>query len=248
MNLVELMRSLYETGDYFIKCGAETDIDYNDSYWGVVNDPDGKRRNLLKETVQQIEDVRYVWEYINSLKPGVILDVGCGLGSLLSAVSNEWDKYGIELSRKAAEYASKHCNTHVGTLIDCPYEDNQFDCITMYHVIEHVQDPISNIKKIKALLKNKGTFIIGTPDFDSGCARRFGKNYRHLGPGHIRLFSNDSMHRFLRDFGFKICKVEYTYFNTRLFTRESLMRLFDTSKISPPFYGNFMTFFCTNQK
>ena len=136
----------------------------------------------------------------------------------------------------------------MGTLIDCPYEDNQFDCITMYHVIEHVQDPISNIKKIKALLKNKGTFIIGTPDFDSGCARRFGKNYRHLGPGHIRLFSNDSMHRFLRDFGFKICKVEYTYFNTRLFTRENLMRLFDTSKISPPFYGNFMTFFCTNQK
>jgi SAM-dependent methyltransferase len=248
MNLVELMRSLYETGDYFIKCGDETDIDYNDSFWGVVNDPDGKRRNLLKETVQQIEDVRYVWEYINSLKPGVILDVGCGLGSLLSAVSNEWDKYGIELSRKAAEYASKHCNTHVGTLIDCPYEDNQFDCITMYHVIEHVKDPISNIKKIKALLKNKGTFIIGTPDFDSGSARRFGKNYRLLDPGHIRLFSNDSMHRFLRDFGFKICKVEYTYFNTRLFTRENLMKLFDTSKISPPFYGNFMTFFCTNQK
>ena len=67
MNLVELMRSLYETGDYFIKCGDETDVDYNDSYWGVVNDPDGKRRNLLKETVQQIEDVKYVWEYIKSL-------------------------------------------------------------------------------------------------------------------------------------------------------------------------------------
>lgn len=247
MKLLELMRSLYETGDYFIENGDEH-IDYNDSFWGVINDPDGKKRNLLDETVQQVEDVRYVWEYINSLKPGVILDVGCGLGSLLSAVSNEWDKYGIELSGKAVEHANKHCNTHLGTLNDCPYKKNQFDCITMYHVIEHVKDPISNIKKIKSLLKNKGTFIIGTPDFDSGSARRFGKNYRLLGSGHISLFSNDSMHRFLRDFGFKICKVEYTYFNTRLFTRENLMRLFDTSKISPPFYGNYMTFFCTNQK
>jgi hypothetical protein len=97
------------------------------------------------------------------------------------------------------------------------------------------------------LLKDKGTFIIGTPDFDSGCARRFGKNYRLMGPEHIRLFSNDSMHRFLRDHGFKINKVEYPFFNSRLFNKENLMRLFDTSKVSPPFYGNYMTFFCTNQ-
>ena len=33
MNLVELMRSLYETGDYFVEYGDE-EIDYNDSYWG----------------------------------------------------------------------------------------------------------------------------------------------------------------------------------------------------------------------
>ena len=215
---------------------------------GEIKDPDGKSRNLLEEIDQQIEDVRYVWEYINTLNPGVILDVGCGLGSLLSAVSNNWEKYGIEVSRTAAKYASKHGDIHLGTLIDSPYENNQFDCITMYHVIEHVKDPVYNIKKIKSLLKHNGTFIIGTPDFDSGCARRFGKNYRLLDPGHIRLFSNDSMHRFLRDFDFKICKVEYNYFDTRLFNEENLMRLFDTSKISPPFYGNYMSFFCTNQK
>ncbi len=247
MDLVELMRSLYKTGDYFVECGNE-EIDYNDSYWGEVKDPDGKSRNLLKEIDQQIEDVRYVWEYINSLNPGAILDVGCGLGSLLSAVSDEWEKYGIEISRTAANYASKHCDIYLGELENSPYEDNQFDCITMYHVIEHVRDPVSNIKKIKSLLRNNGTFIIGTPDFDSGCARRFGKNYRLLDPGHIRLFSNDSMHRFLRDFGFKISKVEYNYFNTRFFNKENLLRLFDVSKISPPFYGNYMSFFCTNQK
>jgi hypothetical protein len=52
------------------------------------------------------------------------------------------------------------------------------------------------------------------------------------------------MHRFLRDHGFIIDRVEYPYFETRYFTQENLMRLFDTDRISPPFYGNFMTFYC----
>jgi len=245
-SLIDKMQTLYASSDYFIE-NNEADIDYDDSYWGTITDPDGKKRNLLNETKQQVEDVRYVWEYINSLTKGNILDVGCGLGSLLSSVSKDWKKYGIEISNQAAEYAQEHCEVHIGTLLDCPYKENQFDCITMYHVIEHIHDPVVNIKKIKSLLKKNGTFIIGTPDFDSGCARRFNNNYRLLGPGHIRLFSNDSMHRFLRDFGFKINKVEYPFFEGRLFTEESLMKLFDTSKLSPPFYGNYMTFFCTNQ-
>jgi D-sedoheptulose 7-phosphate isomerase len=86
---------------------------------------------------------------------------------------------------------------------------------------------------------------LGTPDFDSGCARRFGKNYRLLhDPSHISLFSNDSIQRFLRDHGFIIDRVEYPFFETRYFTQENLMRLFDTTQISPPFYGNFITFYC----
>ena len=90
-----------------------------------------------------------------------------------------------------------------------------------------------------------GIILLGTPDFDSGCARLFGNNYRLLNdPTHISLFSNDSMHRFLRDHGFTIDYVEYPFFNTRHFTEDNLKALFNTSKVSPPFYGNFMTFYC----
>ena len=38
---------------------------------------------------------------------------------------------------------------------------------------------------------------------------------------------------------------DYPFFECRYFTPEGLNRLFDTDKVSPPFYGNFMTFFCT---
>ena len=87
--------------------------------------------------------------------------------------------------------------------------------------------------------------FLGTPDFDSGCARLFGAKYRLLhDPTHISLFSNESMFRFLRDNDYKISKVHYPYFETRFFNSDNLLRLLDRNNISPPFYGNFMTFFC----
>ena len=247
-DLAKLMQLLYKTNDYYVKIESEESYKYEDNYWGKVVDPDGKKRNLLNETEKQIEDTRYIWEFINKQKPGIILDVGCGLGSFLSAIDDRWEKYGIEISEFASEHAKKYGKIHIGTLFDFPYKERSFDIITMNHVIEYVDDPEGNVQVIKSLLKNNGILIIGTPDFDSGCARRFGNNYRLLDPGHIRLFSNDSMHRFLRDNGFHIFKAEYPFFNTRYFSKENLLRLFDISKVSPPFYGNFMTFFCKKNK
>jgi hypothetical protein len=52
------------------------------------------------------------------------------------------------------------------------------------------------------------------------------------------------MHRFLRDYGFTIDRVDYPYFDTPYFTAQNLARLLNTSEVSPPFYGNFMTFYC----
>lgn len=117
----------------------------------------------------------------------------------------------------------------------------------MYHVIEHLKDPIAALKKVYTMLAPGGTFIIGTPDFDSAAARRYGKKFRMLhDPTHISLFSSDSMHRCLRNQGFKIKQVEYPYFDTPWFTKENLMRILDVDGVSPPFYGSIMTFFCEN--
>ena len=57
------------------------------------------------------------------------------------------------------------------------------------------------------------------------------------------MFTNDYMHRFIRDHKFKIKKVDYPFFETRYFNNKNLFRLRDIKKISPPFYGNFMTFY-----
>lgn len=243
------MRSLYESGAYYISVPPGVGANYEESYWSNIVDPDGKERNRLEERELFLNDIDYALNYLTALPPGKILDIGCGLGWLLSALPDTWGKYGIELSKTAAEFAWKYGKIFQGPLSKSDYSDDYFDVIFMHHVIEHMEKPEEEIKNIKRILKPNGLLILGTPDFDSGCARLFGKNYRLLhDQTHISLFSNDSMHRFLRDNDFKIYRVEYPFFETRFFTKENLMRLFDTSVISPPFYGNFMTFFCKNLK
>lgn len=231
--------------EYFEKRIMEDRQSFEESYWLQVSDPDGQVFDKEDRKGDYMNNISTELNYINSHAPGKILDIGCGMGFLLSGVNTAWEKYGLEISRYAGEIAKKWATIHIGTLEEAGYQQDYFDIIVTYHVIEHIQDPISFIKKIYEILKQGGKLIVGTPDFDSGCARLFGDNYRLLqDKTHISLFSSDSMHRFLRDHGFVIEYVDYPFFKTSYFTIENLMRLFDTSKISPPFYGNFMTFYC----
>ncbi len=243
-DLQKLMESLYENMGYFASIPIEVEVGYEEAYHHVTTDPDGKTRNLLQEREHSLAGVKEITDYLNGkVHPGKILDIGCGLGWILSSLGNEWDKYGIEISKFASNHATQFGNIHNGTLDD--FEESEFDVIIMNHVIEHLVDPVSALKKIRNLLKPSGIFIIGTPDFDSAAARRYGSNFRLLhDPTHISLFSSDSMHRCLRDLGFKIMQVEYPYFDTPWFTKENLIRILDDKGISPPFYGSAMTFFC----
>ncbi|MBI3206238.1 MAG: class I SAM-dependent methyltransferase [Myxococcales bacterium] len=219
--------------------------DYEGAYWHVVRDPDGRERNRLEERALHLSDLAEELAFVRQLTPGRVLDVGCGLGFFLSGLSPAWERHGVELSTFAAERARQLAQVHVGTLESAHYPDEHFDLVIAHHVIEHVTDPGPLVLEMRRVLKKHGVLLLGTPDFDSGCARRFGERYRLLHDDtHVSLFSADGMFRFLRDHGFVVDRVSFPFFETRHFTAENLQRLFDETRVSPPFYGNFMTFYC----
>lgn len=232
--------------DYYKIREVREKQDFETAYWGnKIVDPDGKERNRSLEREMYLDDIKSELHYINSLKCGKILDVGCGLGFLLSGVNNNFDKYGVEVSALACETAKNYCKIFNGLLEDAHFENEQFDVVVLYHVIEHVESPENLITEIKRVLKKGGTLIIGTPNFDCFVAKKFKDNFRLLNDKtHIRLFSDKSMKKFLIDYGFTVKKVHFPFFRTRHFTLRNLIRIFDTTKISPPFYGNVMTFYC----
>lgn len=220
---------------------------YVDNYWKPAIDPDGKVRDLTTEREDKIKN----WyggdiKYVNSLKPGKILDVGCGLGFFLSAINNQWGKYGVEISEFASDYARQHfpgINIFTGKLLQAKYNDNFFDVVYFYHVIEHVENPGELLKEIYRVTKTNGILVTGTPNIESFCAKRFKGNYRLLGTPHIILFPKSTLITLLEKNGFKPFKVRFPFFGTKYFTLGNLWRLINTKKVSPPFYGNIMTIY-----
>ncbi len=238
-------RLLEEPENYFTPANIRTKKDsYDQRYWKEVIDPDGKHRDKTKEREKRIASCREELDYINNLTPGKVLDVGCGLGFLLSGIDDKWEKHGVEISEFGANYAKKYGKILCGVLQAAEYKSDSFDVVLIYHVIEHMKNPVSELKEIKRILKPGGKLIVGTPDFNCGLAKRFGYNFRLLkDTTHISLFDTFGLYKLLTDLFFEIEKVSYPFFDTEYFIKENLLRLFDTSKISPPFYGNFATFY-----
>ena len=215
----------------------EGEVDY-ENYWKVTNDPDGVERERLES--DYLINFKAEIEFVNSMNAKTILDIGFGIGWFLKAV-NVSHKHGTEISMyarmKSSEFGVIGKNTQF-------FNIGKYDVITLLHVIEHIVTPLTTMQEVKRLLKPGGHLIIATPDFDSITARRFGDKYRLLhDKSHVSLFSCAGLYRMLIDLGFEILKVERPFYETTWFTEENLRRLFDTSKVSPPAYGNFLTIY-----
>lgn len=134
------------------------------------------------------------------------LDIGCGLGNLLQlAIADGWQITGTELSAMAADQADIKIRDRilVGDISVLDLPENSFDLITIYHVIEHLINPIPTLEKLQKLLKPEGVLFIETPNLNSLGAYVSGKNWSNIIPlEHINYFNSKSLGNSLEIAGF----------------------------------------------
>lgn len=217
------------------------DADYS-QYWGEQCDPDGQVRDRLseEERCKYVADMWEELEFVSDLPRGKIVDIGCGPGWFLRELDG-WYRVGVEIAPQALAALER-------AGIEC-YESTQdvdsytADVVMCHHVIEHVPDPMAMMYEVRRILKRGGWLVMGTPDFESPCAIRFGANYRMLhDPTHCSLFTLESAHRMLRDYGFQVMRQAFP-FPERYATESTWRRWHDTSNVSPPWPGNWFTLY-----
>jgi 2-polyprenyl-3-methyl-5-hydroxy-6-metoxy-1,4-benzoquinol methylase len=101
---------------------------------------------------------------------GRVLDVGCAFGNFLKMAQDRgWDPSGVEISKYSSKLAHDKWGFPVfnGNLLDSSYKDSSFDLVTFWDVIEHVGNPVQNLKKAHALLKPGGWLLITTDSYQS---------------------------------------------------------------------------------
>lgn len=220
---------------------------YEENYWHQITDPDGKKRNLLNEKKFKIDNwYGGIIEYVNNNfnNGSKILDIGCGLGHLISSFNKKFEKYALDVSKYSIEYINKEypeINSKCSIFKKELYENNFFDVVIAYHVIEHIDNPFVFLEDIKKILKKNGVLIIGTPNRSCLTEKLFKGNFRLYSKEHILIFNKKEFVKLLKSQGFEINFIEYPFFKTQYFNFKNLLRLFLFNKVSPPFFGNIMT-------
>lgn len=142
-----------------------------------------------------------------------LLDVGCAHGFYVQEASNlVEDAVGIDIASSAVEYGKRELNLNLksGDLLDYDFGKKQFDVVTMWDTIEHLNRPSAYIRKIRKLTKPSGVFAFTTGNIASPLARLRRSNWRMIHvPAHLHYFTPATARKLLEDNGFKICKIHH---------------------------------------
>lgn len=143
---------------------------------------------------------------------GRVLDVGCGMGVLLSELGKlgRFDLHGVEYHGASAESA-KALGIHVahGDFADVEYAVDSMDMVIMQHVLEHVFEPMATLQRIQKILRPGGVFVGEVPNIDSWDAKLFGRYWGggHA-PRHLFFFTPQTLHKSLAKTGFDQIVIE----------------------------------------
>jgi SAM-dependent methyltransferase len=133
-------------------------------------------QDYLPESPDQIQAwFRFIEEVIQKsadlieerVKPGRILDVGCGFGFFLHYMAKRgWRGDGIEISPTGRNYCRDHfpgLRIDPTPLPDPSIPDSSFDAVTLFYVIEHLTDPLKVLREAYRLLRPGGVLLLRWP-------------------------------------------------------------------------------------
>jgi SAM-dependent methyltransferase len=177
---------------------------YLHSYYGPEN---VKFITPMEKMVEWITYNRAKWISRQIPPQSRILEIGCGRGLLLSALQQMGHAcIGLERSQLAATRAREIPGLQVFTqpIPECGFEDDSFDLIILWHVLEHLHDPAGILRQVYRTLKPGGKLIFEVPNLESLQSLLTGKCWFHLDvEHHLFHFSRRGLESLCTTVGFR---------------------------------------------
>jgi 2-polyprenyl-3-methyl-5-hydroxy-6-metoxy-1,4-benzoquinol methylase len=173
----------YESADY---------ISHSNTSKGLIN----KAYKLVRTMT-----IRQKVELINRVaEKGTVLDYGCGTGHFLAACQKDgWAIEGLEPNETARRQAMELTGKNIYAELAPIQEQNQWDVVTMWHVLEHIHALNETISQLIQLTRPQGTLVIAVPNADSLDAQEYKENWAAYDvPRHLYHFTQHTMKRFLK--------------------------------------------------
>jgi len=200
------------------KCGLlVTNPRLKQRIFNAISDVDSHQVDVCSRNLH-----KYKWLF-NFLPPGSsharLLDVGCCRGEFVGlALKQGYDAYGVDMVPVYVEYARNSIGERFA-LVDSDLsaaveklDVTSFDIITLWDVIEHIDEPIEFGRNLAKLLRPGGSIFLRTPNRRGQMIKRrllhpfFGDRITYVAPiEHIQIFGPSNI-RMLAD----LCGLEMT--------------------------------------
>jgi len=140
------------------------------------------------------------------LQPGMqVMDIGCYDGRFLSRLPNNVKKVGVDVDKPAIERGRQQFGAQGVEFVLGNFETFQYagtpDTITMFHVLEHLPDPIAALRKLRSIAHPSSRIVVEVPILEKGITNDINGFFSVQ---HITHFSRCSLQNCLTQAGWKI--------------------------------------------
>ena len=145
-------------------------------------------------------------------KSSYILDFGCGDGSFLKACKKKGFKNLVGVDNRFVKTTQQDGIFKTNTLNKIK-SSKQFNCITLWGVLEHLNDPLRFCQYLLKFLKKGGYILLEVPNADSILMKYLSANpskqSRYVEPGrHLFFFSKNFFYLISKKFKLKLIDLE----------------------------------------
>lgn len=204
--------------------GIAIDDDYYRKYYdkGYYEVPSAGNKTLLNRVLQAMfsfsirQKEKLMLKYSRTKRPLSIIDIGCGNGDFLLRLPKEkFETHGIEINKDGYEICQqKGIHAYNQEIQRIDFQGKTFDIATMWHVLEHVKEPVEMLKAIRKILNDDGILMFQVPNRDSYGFRWGKKHWFHLdSPRHLIHFNRRSIKKLCELSGFEIIAIKNEFYD-----------------------------------
>jgi len=204
------------------KCGLEYINPRIKSEFIIKGYSEGTDENFVSQASSREMTFNKALKYIEKFtsgKKGKIYDIGTAGGSFLQAAKKRgWEVYGTEPNKWLVEWCKDNYGFEIfqGDLFSHDFENNFFDVVTLWDVLEHVPNPTKNLTEIRRILKEEGLLIVNYPDVGSWISKLLGRRWMFLLSVHLFYFNRKTIKKMLNRVGFDVIKIKPHFQTLRL--------------------------------
>ena len=172
------------------------------------------KKGFIPKVYERVKSINLKYKYrlaTSGMQPGKLLDIGCGVGDFLhTAEMHGWECIGVEPSEDAKAIAQKRMK---GTIITSEelesFPDGAFDVITMWHVLEHVDDLKWQVAQLQRLVKPSGRVVIAVPNYKSYDGQYYKEHWAAYDvPRHLNHFNRITLSKIFKTSGLELVKMD----------------------------------------